>query len=101
MIQAIRRGLALLVIGVAASTPPAPAFGQGARSATPAKWEYRVLTRERVAALGKSDLAAGLNRLGEEGWQLVAVEPAFTPEKSSKDPARAAHFFLMRPKGQQ
>jgi hypothetical protein len=40
------------------------------------RWEYRVLTKEQVLELGKKDLVAGLNRLGEEGWDLVAVEPA-------------------------
>jgi hypothetical protein len=41
------------------------------------RWEYRVLTKEQVLDLGKKDLAAGLNTLGEEGWELAAVEPAY------------------------
>jgi hypothetical protein len=47
------------------------------------QWEYRVLTEEQVIALGKKDLAAGLNELGNEGWELVTV---------------GAHYIFKRPK---
>jgi len=47
------------------------------------QWEYRVLTEEQVIALGKKDLAAGLNKLGDEGWELVTV---------------GAHYIFKRPK---
>jgi hypothetical protein len=98
MINAIRNGFALFAIGAAAASSPADAFGQEARSASPTKWEYRILTREQVAELGKNDVKAGLNILGEEGWQLAAVEAAFIPEKDSKASAKSAQFYLMRPK---
>ena len=48
------------------------------------RWEYRVLTEEQVIALGKKDLAAGLNKLGDEGWELVTV---------------GAHYIFKRPNG--
>ncbi len=41
------------------------------------RWEYRVVSRDQVAELGKSDLAAGLNRLGSEGWELVVVDGGY------------------------
>jgi hypothetical protein len=41
------------------------------------KWEYQILTKEQIIELGKKDLTAGLNRLGEQGWELAAVEMAF------------------------
>jgi len=41
------------------------------------KWEYRVVTKEQVAELGKNDLAAGLNKLGNEGWELVVVDGGY------------------------
>jgi hypothetical protein len=47
-----------------------------------ARWEYQVLTREQVADLGKKDLAAGLNKLGGEGWELVAVDAAYIFKRS-------------------
>jgi hypothetical protein len=37
------------------------------------QWEYRVLSEEQVIALAKKDLAAGLNKLGDEGWELVTA----------------------------
>src|SRR5262249_9226058 len=58
------------------------------------KWEYRILTKEQVADLGKGDVAVGLNRLGEQGWELAAIEPAVAPVK---DPS--AQFYLKRPTG--
>jgi len=38
------------------------------------KWEYRVLTKEQVLDLGKKDITSGLNKLGDDGWELIAVE---------------------------
>jgi hypothetical protein len=42
-----------------------------------AKWEYRVVTKDQVAEIGKNDLAAGLNKLGSEGWELVVVDGGY------------------------
>jgi uncharacterized protein (TIGR03067 family) len=44
-----------------------------ATRAAGAKWEYRVLTRGELVKLGKDDLARGLNKVGEEGWELASV----------------------------
>lgn len=38
------------------------------------KWEYRVVSKNQLLDLGKKDLAIGLSRLGDEGWELVAVD---------------------------
>jgi hypothetical protein len=40
-------------------------------------WEYRILTKEQIIELGKKDLTSGLNKLGEQGWELAAVESVF------------------------
>jgi hypothetical protein len=93
MRQAKQMAFMFFALGVVAGVPPASASGQGVLAAPPAQWEYRVLTREQLAELGKNDPAAGLNALGEEGWELVAVEPAVA--------ARPAQFYLKRPKGLQ
>jgi hypothetical protein len=69
-------GLLLLALGLTVGSPLA------VRSAEPkpepaVKWEYRVLSKEQVLEAGKKDLTAGLNALGDEGWELVAAEPAY------------------------
>jgi len=53
------------------------AFTAEAAPGAVTRWEYRVLTKAQVTDIGKKDLAAGLNALGEEGWELAAVEPAY------------------------
>jgi hypothetical protein len=49
------------------------------RDARPA-WEYKELSRPEVEALAtgedKGRFAAGLNKLGSDGWELVALDPA-------------------------
>jgi hypothetical protein len=54
-----------------------PGGGFGPMMPGPAKpmtWEYRVLTRESLAELGKDNLEAGLNQIGAEGWELIGIE---------------------------
>jgi hypothetical protein len=41
------------------------------------KWEYRLLTKDQLVELGKNDLGAGLNKLGNEGWELTVVDGAY------------------------
>jgi hypothetical protein len=38
------------------------------------RWEYKVLAEADILKLGKEDLAAGLTKLGEDGWELVGFE---------------------------
>jgi hypothetical protein len=40
------------------------------------QWEYTVRSTNDFIDRGKPDFDAGLNRLGAEGWELVAVDPA-------------------------
>jgi hypothetical protein len=72
---AARTGLALL-FALAGSAVPAAAAPEEPPDAVP-RWEYRVLTRDQVTELGKKDLAAGLNRLGDDGWELTAIDTAY------------------------
>jgi hypothetical protein len=94
MVRVNRRTFVLFLLGAAAGTSLAAEPGPGPTPAGPAKWEYRILTREQVAKLGKNDVVAGLNRLGKDGWELVAVEPALAPAKG----AGAVQFYLKRPR---
>jgi hypothetical protein len=65
------------------------------------KWEYKVLTKDEIAGLSNKDFAAGLNKLGEEGWELVAVEPAQAGARGAGAGgrgAREADYYFKRPK---
>jgi hypothetical protein len=37
-------------------------------------WEYKVVTKGDIQKLGKKDFAAGLNKLGEQSWELVGFD---------------------------
>jgi hypothetical protein len=75
----------LLTAGWAvAQQPDRPAFpgggGRGARSFVRTAWEYRALDRTEIMKLApeqkeKDQFAGGLNKLGAEAWELVAVAP--------------------------
>jgi hypothetical protein len=54
---------------------PAPRRTVSRSSSAPwrQKWEYSVLSAAEIAKRADGDLQAGLNRLGEEGWELVTV----------------------------
>jgi hypothetical protein len=61
------------------------------------RWEYRIVTRSELAALGDKNIAAGLNKLGEEGWELVAIEPGFTAPPGAGGSTDSQYCFK-RPK---
>ena len=85
--KAIPTGFVLLVVGVAGAASPVTALSAEVRPDAVARWEYRVLTKEQVLDLGKKDLAAGLNVLGDDGGELVVAEPAYI-FKRPKDQTR-------------
>jgi hypothetical protein len=45
--------------------------------AATARWEYRVVAKDQLLQLGNKDLAAGLNQLGAQGWELAGVDNAY------------------------
>ncbi len=75
--KAIQKGLMLLAVSVGGGALPVNALPAEENPSPVLKWEYRVLTREQVSDLGKKDLTAGLNKLGDEGWELVVAEPSY------------------------
>jgi hypothetical protein len=86
--KAALTGFALLVALVACSTLPAQYTAAG-----PSKWEYRVFTKVEVLDLGNKDLTTGLNKLGEEGWELAAIDSAYIfkrPKGLTRQQAEAA-----------
>lgn len=72
MRTSIPMGFVLLAAGIASSQTSALS-AEPKPDAAP-KWEYRVVTHEQLLDLGKKDLAAGLNKLGDDGWELITVE---------------------------
>jgi hypothetical protein len=82
---------AVLLLGLAAwtMTAPGPAiFGQNISYPGP-RWEYRTIRLE--GAQCSSD--GGLNKAGQEGWELVS----FSPVSVSFDPPDAQGSLLIRP----
>jgi hypothetical protein len=78
--------LVLLAVAVAGGTLQAAARAAEAKPGP--GWEYRVLSKKQVIDLGKKDLAAGLNQLGREGWELAAVDAVYIfkrPRRSDKE----------------
>jgi uncharacterized protein (TIGR03067 family) len=60
-------------------------------------WEYKTLSGGEVLELGKSNLNNGLNRLGDEGWELVAVEA--DPEHARGGARHVGNtYYFKRPK---
>ncbi len=100
--RAVAGGVALLLCLVCCTASSQERFkGKGKRKIdgrpAPAeaysgpRWEYQILSRPEIAKLGGGELRSGLNKLGEEGWELAGLEP--TPgsgELYFKRPRRAA-----------
>jgi hypothetical protein len=59
------------------------------------RWEYKIQTSDTLTELGQGDLAAGLNKLGDEGWELISV-PAVEPGRAFGRPRGDCYF--KRPK---
>ena len=60
------------------------------------KWDYSVQTKDEIAKLGGGQLRAGLNKLGEEGWELVSVEPRSVPPAEA---GSGSTFYFKRARG--
>jgi hypothetical protein len=56
------------------------------------QWEYLVKSRPDIEKTGEGSLPAGLNKLGEEGWELVSAEPA-------QATGRSQEYIFKRSKG--
>ena len=66
------------------------------------RWEYKALSRDEIKALefkkrGTETAEGGLNMLGDDGWELVAIEPAVhvSPSLGGERPAL---YVFKRPK---
>jgi len=80
-----------LVLGLAAWMMPATArafFGQNVSYQGP-RWEYRMMRLEGA----QCSIDGGLNKAGQEGWELVS----FSPVSVSFAPPEAQGSLLIRP----
>jgi hypothetical protein len=78
-----------LAVLAGAAWPLASRADEGRPTAV-VQWEYRVVPKDKLLQLGKQDLAAGLNKLGEEGWELVVVDGAYVFKRPKEQLARRA-----------
>src|SRR5262245_15249208 len=75
--------------------PSVPAVAQA-----PAKrpqWQYAVYYHSDLMGLGHKTLNQNLSKLGEQGWELVAVTPGIRGE-AGKDVSTQTTYFFKRPK---
>jgi hypothetical protein len=78
----------------AQARPRQPA-ADGAAAGGPRRWDYRLATRQQLLELGKNDVAAGLNQVGAEGWELVAVRPGAGRPEGRGDVS--TEYYFKRP----
>jgi hypothetical protein len=98
MRSAIVIGLGLLVLCAGHSLSEQPAQPTKPTAPTPtgqavAKWEYKTLNRRDIVQLGNNDLTTGLNKLGDEGWEMVACATL------TGNVAANVEFYFKRSKG--
>jgi hypothetical protein len=76
MHKTISLGFAVLVVWIV-SGAPCSTRAEEPKAAPLVRWDYRVVTKEQLLELGNKDLVAGLNNLGDEGWELAAVDGVY------------------------
>jgi hypothetical protein len=74
-----------------AQQPNQPERGQRAPARLAARWEYVVHAQDELTKLGGGDVQAGLNNLGEDGWELVTVDPGAGPGR--QQPRQPRYYF--------
>ena len=74
---------------------PGPALAQ-AQAKRP-QWQYPVFYHSDLMALGGKTAGQNLTKLGEQGWELVAVTPGIRGDKGENVSTQTTYFFK-RPK---
>jgi hypothetical protein len=75
------------------SPGPAPAQPPAKRL----QWQYAVYYHSDLMALGEKSANQNLTKLGEQGWELVAVTPGIRGDKG-EDVSTQTTYFFKRPK---
>jgi hypothetical protein len=68
---------ALLIAGLSAGSAPAQIVAADFGIGPVRKWEYRVVGKDQLPKAQAKDLVDALNKLGDEGWELVAAGDAY------------------------
>jgi hypothetical protein len=84
-----------LVMLASSIVPTGFALAGQAKAGAFTRWEYRILTKDQVLDLGNKDLTAGLDKLGDDGWELAAVDSAYI-FKRPKSPTQNAQEIKQR-----
>lgn len=71
--------------------------GDGEKARPAVKWEYRVLSRDHLLEAGDKNLEKGLNKLGDEGWELVTIEFPMMLQRAEGRFASDARYYFKRP----
>lgn len=77
---------------------PEPA---AAPAPAPRRWEYGVFTQADIVNKGEDDFEAGLNKLGDDGWELVSIDFGINSTPGSargSSRSRRPTFYFKRPK---
>jgi hypothetical protein len=93
-------GLGLLALCAGHGLAEAPAPPAKAQYVGGPKWEYKVLFRQQIAELGNKDFAAGLNKLGDDGWEMVGVPSAVPVGGGQIRGVQDGDYYFKRPKSQ-
>jgi hypothetical protein len=93
-----KRNLIYLVGGASAVLLSAGLWAQDPEENSPAGgprpgWQHLALESPGAGVTGSPDLARKINRLGDEGWELVDVEAIHTAGSTTK-----TVYFFKRPK---
>jgi len=73
-------GAATVIPRTSAGEQPDPSALEKGEAKIKTRWEYKALSHDEIKALefnkrGTDTAEGGLNMLGDEGWELVAIEP--------------------------
>jgi RNA polymerase sigma factor (sigma-70 family) len=73
-------GAAAVIPRTSAGEQPDPSALEKGEAKIKTRWEYKALSHDEIKALefnkrGTDTAEGGLNMLGDEGWELVAIEP--------------------------
>jgi hypothetical protein len=97
----MKRVLLVAVLVVAAGAVGSWLRAPGSANAqVPAKrllWQYAVYYHSDLMALGEKTANQYLTRLGEQGWELVAVTSGIRGDKG-EDVSKQTTYFFKRPK---
>jgi hypothetical protein len=61
------------------------------------QWQYAVYYHSDLMGLGEKSVNQNLTKLGEQGWELVAVTPGIRGAKGEEISTQTTYFFK-RPK---